>query len=267
MLGDPSPADTFTLHRGSAALLVSLPHDGSAIPQGLAARMTPEARRAPDTDWHVSRLYAFARELGASILVPAYSRYVIDLNRGEDDTSLYPGQNTTGLVPLVRFTGEPVYLPGAEPDAKEVETRIERYWRPYHHALRGELARLRAAHPRVVLWEGHSIRGSDLPFLFEGRLPDLNLGTATGASCSPALQARLEGVLAAQAEYDWVANGRFKGGHITRHYGAPAKGLDAVQLEISQRTYMDERSFAYGEARAMRLQALLRRLLAATLDA
>ena len=249
------------LHRGSAPLLLSLPHDGSAIPPALAARMTPEARRAPDTDWHVSRLYAFARDLGASILVPGHSRYVIDLNRGEDDTSLYPGQNTTGLVPLVRFTGEPVYLPGREPDTDEVASRIETYWRPYHAALREELDRIRAQHGRVVLWEGHSIRGSGLPFLFEGRLPDLNLGTANGASCAPALQARIERELAAQADYDWVANGRFKGGHITRRYGNPAGGIDAIQLEISQRTYMDEDSFGYDEAKAGRLQALLRRLL------
>ena len=249
------------LHRGSAPLLLSLPHDGSAIPAALAARMTPEARRAPDTDWHVSRLYAFARDLGASILVPGHSRYVIDLNRGEDDTSLYPGQNTTGLVPLVRFTGEPVYLPGREPDAAEVASRIDTYWRPYHAALRGELDRIRAQHGRATLWEGHSIRGSGLPFLFDGRLPDLNLGTANGASCSPALQARIEARLAAQAEYDWVANGRFKGGHITRHYADPGNGIDAVQLEISQRIYMDEDSFEYDGARAARLQAVLEGLL------
>ena len=264
-MGDAHSGDTFTLHRGSAPLLLSLPHDGSAIPDSLKARMTPAARHAPDTDWHVSRLYDFARELGASILVPRYSRYVIDLNRGEDDTSLYPGQNTTGLVPLVRFTGEPIYLQGREPDADEVASRIERYWRPYHVALRDELDRLRSAHGRVALWEGHSIRGSGLPFLFEGRLPDLNLGTANGGSCSSALQARIEAVLTAQTDYDWIANGRFKGGHITRHYGAPGDGIDAVQLELSQRTYMDEDSFAYDEAKAARLRPLLRRLLAATL--
>lgn len=264
-MSDLPDVDVFTLHRGSAPLLLSLPHDGSLIPESLRARMTPQARVAPDTDWHVSRLYDFARGLGASILVPKYSRYVIDLNRGEADTSLYPGQNTTGLVPLVRFTGEPIYLPGREPDADEVASRIDTCWRPYHVALRGELDRLRAMHGRVALWEGHSIRGSGLPFLFEGRLPDLNLGTANGASCSPALQARIETVLAGQGEYDWVANGRFKGGHITRHYGAPADGIDAVQLELSQRTYMDEDSLDYDEARAARLQPLLRALLQATL--
>ncbi|RZA22089.1 MAG: N-formylglutamate deformylase [Lysobacteraceae bacterium] len=259
-------ADTCHLHRGTTPLLVSLPHDGSAIPQALSARMTPEARRAPDTDWHVSRLYAFARGLGASVLVPTYSRYVIDLNRGEDDTSLYPGQNTTGLVPLIRFSGDPVYLSGAEPDAGEVASRIERYWRPYHAALRDELARIHAQHGRAVLWEGHSIRGSGLPFLFEGRLPDLNLGTANGASCSPRLQARIEAELAAQSEYDWVGNGRFKGGHITRHYADPGNGIQALQLELSQRTYMGEDSFEYDEAKAARLQALLERLLGIALQ-
>ena len=253
------------LHRGRIPLLVSLPHDGSDIPADLRGRMTPAARRAPDTDWHVSRLYAFARDMGASMLVPRWSRYVIDLNRGEDDTSLYPGQNTTGLVPLVRFDGDPVYLPGMEPDPGEVAARIERHWRPYHQALRGELDRLLAMHGRVALWEGHSIRGSGLPFLFEGRLPDLNLGTANGASCSPRLQARLEAVLSAQTGYDWVANGRFKGGHITRHYGDPVRGIDAVQMETSQRNYMDEDSFEYDQGKAARLQVVLRNLIEAAM--
>ena len=259
----PSPGDVVTLHRGSAPLLVSLPHDGSEIPGAIAALMTDSARRAPDTDWHVARLYAFARELGASLLVPRYSRYVVDLNRPPDDVSLYPGQNTTGLCPVVQFSGEPVYRDGAEPTAAEVAARIDAYWRPYHAALQAEISRIRSIHGRVVLWEGHSIRG-EVPFLFEGRLPDLNLGTAAGASCSPALQARLEAVLSAQSRYDWVANGRFKGGYITRHYGAPVDGVDAVQLEISQRIYMDEASFAWDEALASDTQRTLRALLEAT---
>ncbi|MCD9029209.1 N-formylglutamate deformylase [Luteimonas sp. BDR2-5] len=254
----------FALHRGTAPLLVSLPHDGTHVPDDIAARLTPSARRVPDTDWHIARLYAFARDLGASVLVPSHSRYVVDLNRSEDDVSLYPGQNTTGLCPLVQFDGTPVYRDGAAPDEAEVRARVERYWRPYHAALRGELARLREAHGRVVLWEGHSIKG-ELPFLFDGRLPDLNLGTAGGASCRPALQAALEDVLAAQGAYGWVANGRFKGGHITRHFGDPGRGIDAVQMEISQRCYMNEDSFAFDAARAAPLQALLRTLLETTL--
>ena len=252
------------LHRGQVPLLVSLPHDGSHIPAGLAARMVPAARAAPDTDWFVSRLYDFARDLGASVLVPSHSRYVVDLNRPPDDTSLYPGQNTTGLCPAVRFDGEPVYLPGQAPTPDEVAARLERYWRPYHAALAGEIARLRARHGRVLLWEGHSIRGV-LPFLFEGRLPDLNLGTAAGASCTPTTQARLETVLAGQSLYSHVVNGRFKGGYITRHYGRPADGVEAVQLELAQSTYMDDAEREYAPGRARRLQALLSALLRAGL--
>ncbi|HEX4854563.1 N-formylglutamate deformylase [Arenimonas sp.] len=251
-----------TLHRGDAPLLVSLPHDGTEVPADIAARLLPAARAVPDTDWFVSRLYAFARALGASVLVPRYSRYVVDLNRRPDDVSLYPGQNTTGLCPAVRFDGEPVYLPGQAPGVDEVQARVETYWRPYHDALAAELARLRERHGRVLLWEGHSIRGT-VPFLFEGRLPDLNLGTAAGTSCAPGVQARLEAVLAAQSDYSWVANGRFKGGYITRHYGRPAQGVDAVQLELAQPTYMDEDAVCYDEAKAAALQPLLSALLRA----
>jgi len=253
--------DVFELHRGSAPILVSLPHDGSFIPAELQSRMVERARLAPDTDWHVSRLYAFARELGASMLVPRYSRYVIDLNRPPDDTSLYPGQNTTGLCPAVQFTGAPVYLEGQAPSADEIATRIDAYWRPYHSALQDELARLQAAHGRVLLWEGHSIRGSGLEFLFPGRLPDLNLGTGGGATCAPGRQARVEHVLAEQGRYDFVVNGRFKGGYITRHYADPAGGIDAIQLEISQRIYMDEDTFEYDPARAADAQAVIRSLM------
>jgi N-formylglutamate deformylase len=256
--------DLFTLHRGDAPLLVSLPHDGSHIPPALAARMEPASRTAPDTDWHVSRLYAFARELGASVLAATHSRYVVDLNRPPDDVSLYPGQNTTGLCPVTRFDGEPVYLPGQAPGEAEVQERVATYWQPYHQALAQELSRLRAHHGRVLLWEGHSIR-SVVPFLFEGRLPDLNVGTAAGASCPAAMQARIEAELSAQHDYTWVANGRFKGGYITRHHGRPADGVDAVQLELAQLNYMDEDGVAYDEARASRLQGLLRRLLQAAL--
>jgi N-formylglutamate deformylase len=256
--------DVFQLHRGTAPLLVSLPHDGSAIPAELAGRMHERARAAPDTDWHVARLYAFARELGASMLVPNYSRYVVDLNRPPDDVSLYPGQNTTGLCPIVQFSGEPVYL-DVHPSPEEIQRRVDAYWRPYHAALAGELHRLRDAHGRVVLWEGHSIRG-ECPFLFEGRLPDFNLGTAGGTSCSPLLQDRLVAILAKSGGYDFVANGRFKGGYITRHYGQPANGIDAVQLEISQRIYMDEDSFEYDEAKAAGAQRVIRRLLETTLS-
>jgi N-formylglutamate deformylase len=257
--------DTFTLHRGSTPLFVSLPHDGTELPDDIAGRLTPAARRVPDTDWHVSQLYAFAREIGASMIVPRYSRYVVDLNRPPDNASLYPGQNTTGLCPVVQFNGEPIYKAGAEPSNTEIAERVQTYWRPYHAALVAELARIRAAHGRVVLWEGHSIR-SVVPFLFDGELPDFNLGTSGGASCSVALQSRLVEVLAAAREHTYVVNGRFKGGYITRHYGEPKQDIEAVQLELAQLNYMDEDTFEYLDELAAKTQRVLRALLEACIE-
>lgn len=258
-----------SLHRGSAPLLVSLPHDGTAIPDAIASRMTSQALRVPDTDWHVGLLYAFAKELGASLIAPHWSRYVVDLNRPPDGHSLYPGRSETALVPVNTFADEPIYRDGAQPDAAEIPARVEEYWRPYHAALRAELDRLRDAHGRAVLWDGHSIR-SRVPRFFDGKLPDFNLGTADGASCSPALQVRLAEVLRTHAGggahgYDHVVNGRFKGGHITRHHGCPGQGVDAVQLELAQYIYMDEDSFEYRPRRAQDVQRVIRALLEACL--
>ena len=257
--------ETHTLNRGSAALLISLPHDGSHIPEDIAARMRPMARRSPDTDWHVGRLYQpLADGLGASLIRPLASRYVVDLNRPADGHALYPGRRETGLVPTVGFDGEPLYLDGCEPDAAEIAQRVTDWWQPYHRALAEELERLRALHGQVVLWEGHSIR-SHVPMLFEGRLPDFNLGTADGASCTPELQWQLTQVLESQDDYDFVVNGRFKGGYITRHFGRPGEGVQGVQLELAQHRYMDEASFAWDAAKAAPVQALIRRLLQACL--
>lgn len=253
---------TYTLTRGTAPLLISLPHDGSHIPDAIAARMQPNARRSVDTDWHVGRLYEpLARALGASVIRPVASRYVVDLNRPADGHALYPGKRETGLVSTIGFDGEPLYLEGAEPVADEMQQRVNEFWRPYHAALSQELDLLRAEHGRVVLWDGHSIR-SRVPMLFDGELPDFNLGTAEGTSCSPALQQALTEVMQAQSRYSFVVNGRFKGGYITRHYGQPSSGVQAVQLELSQRHYMDEDSFAYDDDRAAKVQAIILSLLA-----
>lgn len=258
--------DTYTLHRGHVPLLISLPHDSSLIPDQLAARMVPHARRSVDTDWHVAQLYApIAEELGASVLTAKLSRYVVDLNRPAGGEPLYPGRQETGLVPTMGFDGQALYAPGQEPDAAEVQQRIESYWRPYHQAIELELDRLLAAHGRAVLWDGHSIRGH-VPVLFSGRLPDFNLGTAGGASCNPSLQGSLAECLQRQDVFSHVSNGRFKGGYITRHYGHPGHAIDAVQLELVQETYMDESSFEFLPERAKPVQQLIRQLLQLCVD-
>jgi N-formylglutamate deformylase len=251
---------TFELHQGSQPLLLSLPHNGSEIPDDIRAVLKPFAHSAPDTDWFVDQLYAFAKDLGASILKPRYSRYVIDLNRPPDDVSLYPGQNSTGLCPLTAFTGEPIYLDGRQPDQNAIVHRRAHYWQPYHSALNAELMRLKQQHGRVLLWEGHSIQ-PELPFLFEGRLPDFNLGTANGASFPDEFLAPMEKLLAEQSQYSWVSNGRFKGGYITRHYAAPEQRVFAFQLELVQSVYMNDAMTVFDAARAAPVQALIEQMM------
>ncbi len=254
--------EIFTLHRGHRPLLLSLPHVGTHLPAELRTRLVEPALAVPDTDWHLERLYAFVRELDASLIVPIHSRYVIDLNRPPENTPMYPGANNTGLVPAHSFDGKALYKPGAAPEDAEIENRRDTYWHPYHDALAAELQRLRDEHGHVVLWDGHSIKSS-LPWLFDGRLPDLNFGTAAGASCAPMLRSALMRILESQATFSHVTDGRFKGGYITRQYGRPADGVHAVQLEMCWSTYMahEEPPYALDTARAGQIIPLLHRLL------
>lgn len=252
---------TCILHRGHTPLLLSLPHVGTEIPAALRLRLAPRALEVEDTDWHLEALYDFARELGASVLVPRFSRYLIDLNRPPENAPMYPGVNNTELCPTRFFSGEPLYREGQAPDEQQIAGRLAAFWRPYHDALADELARLKAAHGHALLWDGHSIR-SQLPWLFDGELPALNLGTVSGASCAPSLRGALMATLAGQGRYSHVTDGRFKGGYITRRYGRPADGLHAVQLEKCWSTYMtEEPPFTLDPSRAAGLRPLLRELL------
>jgi N-formylglutamate deformylase len=258
---------SFDLYRGHLPLLVSMPHMGSFIPASLAGSLLPRALDSEDADWHMDRLYDFVLDMGASVLRPRFSRYVIDLNRPPDDAPMYPGAANTELCPTRFFTGEPIYRSGQEPCDKEKLRRRDAYWQPYHDALSQELTRLVAAHGRVLLWDAHSIR-SQLPWLFEGRLPDLNVGTANGESADPAIAQAVMQACAKEPRYSHVLNGRFKGGYITRRYGRPAQGIHAVQLELCQDLYMQECApYAYLPERARALQATLEPMLRAGLQA
>jgi N-formylglutamate deformylase len=258
---------SYRLHGGTSALLVSMPHIGTAIPPELRDDYVPRALVLEDTDWHLDRLYDFLHELGASVLQPTFSRYVIDLNRPPDDAPMYAGASNTELCPTRFFSGDELYRPGRAPSPEERSRRRETYWRPYHGALQAELLRIKAQHGYVLLWDAHSIR-SEIPWLFEGRLPDLNIGTADGASANPAITAELGRVCASVADVSHVVNGRFKGGYITRHYGTPAKRVHAVQLEMAQCLYMSETPpFEYNPAKAGRIQPVLKELLGRALAA
>jgi N-formylglutamate deformylase len=259
---------THSLHQGSVPLLVSMPHLGTRIPEALRAAYVPRALEVEDTDWHLDRLYAFARELGASVLQPTVSRYVIDLNRPPDDAPMYPGASNTELCPTRFFTGDALYREGAAPSPQERDERRASYWQPYHDELQRELARLRALHGFVLLWEAHSIR-SRIPWLFEGLLPDLNIGTADGASAHASVtEAVARAAGRAPAGVTHAVNGRFKGGFITRRYGRPAENVHAVQLEMTQRLYMRESTpYDWDEARAAAIQPVLRDMVESALQA
>jgi len=257
--------DPVSFHSGSVPLLISIPHAGTEVTDAVRDGLVEAAQGLPDTDWHLPRLYDFALEMGASVVAGRYSRFVIDLNRPADNKPLYAGA-TTGLYPDRLFDDIALYREGATPSAAEREQYLQHIWTPYHQTVAGELARLRETFGYAMLWEAHSIR-SVLPMLFDGQLPDLNLGTFNGASCDPELATRLVGVCVASEGYSHSLNGRFTGGHITRSYGRPEQDIHAVLLEMTQRTYMDECApFAYCEERAEQVRPLLRALLQNMLD-
>ena len=256
-----SEGEVFSLHRGSAPLLVSLPHCGTVVPEPMLQRMVPRARALEDTDWHLADLYAFVRDLGATLIVPRHSRYVIDLNRPPDDAPMYAGVNSTGLCPERFFSGDLLYPAGQQPDQTEVAQRRERYWQPYHDALQRELSRLKGAHGYALLLDGHSIK-SELPWLFSGRLPDLNLGTADAATCGPSLRTALSQALQTQRDFTQVVDGRFKGGYIVRRYGSPLQAVHAVQLEMCWSCYMPETPpYRVDPRRSARLAPILHSLV------
>jgi len=258
---------SLTLRTGTSPLLVSMPHIGTEIPRELHEHFVPRALALEDTDWHLAALYDFLPELGASVLMAHTSRYVIDLNRPPDDTPMYPGASNTELCPTRFFTGEALYQPGCEPSIEERLRRRARYWQPYHTSLAAELQRITAIHGFALLWDAHSIR-SQIPWLFEGSLPALNIGTASGASADPAIAAAIDQVCTQAGWVTHVVNGRFKGGYITRHYGAPQDGVHAVQLEMCQYLYMAETlPFAYDTAKARAIQPLLRNMVTQALSA
>ena len=246
---------------GSVPVLISIPHAGIELPDALRARLTPDALELPDTDWHVHRLYDFAAELGVAVLRARYSRYVIDLNRDPEGRPLYPGADNTELVPTSTFARAPIYRQGQTPSADEIARRVDEFWQPYHRRLAVEIDAVKRRHGLVVVWDAHSI-ASELPRFFDGRLPDLNLGTARGTSADGDLVSQVRATLAEAEAFSHVVDGRFTGGYITRRYGAPPNGVHALQMELAQIAYMDERPpFAYRPERAARLKPVLRRCI------
>jgi len=245
---------------GDGPLVLAQPHGGVEIPQSILNRLNPRGRAMEDTDWHISRLYDGLIDNVTVVSTPIH-RYVIDANRDPSDASLYPGQNTTSLCPTITFDGQPVYLEGEEPGEDEISERRRQYHQPYHNALREQLERINQKHGYAVLYDCHSIR-SQIPYLFEGKLPDFNIGTNSGQSCDSNIEAVVERVCAGATKYSHVVNGRFKGGWTTRHYGRPEAGFHAIQMELAQCNYMQEDApWLYDASKANKLRETLRDIL------
>ncbi|WP_394171806.1 N-formylglutamate deformylase [Thalassotalea litorea] len=260
----------FQLQQGSQPLLISMPHNGIEIPDDIRQTMTAAGLNVADTDWDLDRLYAFAKALGAYVIVPTYSRYVIDLNRSPDGANLYPGADSTELCPTTNFQRQPLYKTDMQPSEAEIRRRVATFWQPYHQAVADTLAEIQKIHGKALLLEAHSIC-SEVPRFFDGQLPDFNFGTNQGKSCSQALHQQLERM--DFSPYSQVIDGRFKGGYITRAYANLDKHIETVQLELSQRTYMNEaldgdtvQVSTYNETKAQQVIPQLRMMVQSFLD-
>lgn len=254
---------TYTLIKGSKPLLISMPHNGEDIPENIKPLMTQAGLSVADTDWNMDKLYDFAKDLGAYLIIPKYSRYVIDLNRPSTGENLYPGANSTELCPTTAFDLSPLYQAGKQPTASEISERVALYWQPYHTALQETLAEIKAKFGHAVLFEAHSIL-SHVPRFFEGQLPDFNFGSSEGKSCTSELMQAIEAVNL--EPYTRISNGRFKGGYITRAYGQPSDGVEALQLELSQATYLNEDKLEYDEEKAAQVKPQLQAIVSALIE-
>jgi len=254
---------TYHLSTGRIGMLISMPHNGQQIPKNIANTMTNSAQNVADTDWYMDKLYDFANAMGIYTLNPVYNRYVIDLNRNPSGEALYSGADNTELCPTTAFDSSPLYLKNQKPSPFEIANRVEHYWQPYHQALTDTLKQLKQQYGKVVLLDAHSIL-SQVPRFFEGKLPDFNFGTADGTSCDELL---LESVQKLDLyPYTSICNGRFKGGYITRAYGDPNNNIHAIQLELSQNTYMDEPKDHYNEQKALQVKKQLKKFVQCLAD-
>jgi formiminoglutamase len=249
------------IHQGQSPVILGVPHTGTDLPSHVADRLNPRGRAIADTDWHIHRLYDGLLPEATTVRTRIH-RYAIDVNRDPSGASLYPGQNTTTLCPLTDFDGQSIYKAGTEPDAQEIAVRREAYHAPYHDALRREIARIKDLHGFVILYDCHSIR-SVIPHLFDGTLPDFNIGTNGGVTCAPDIEAAVAGICAAAEGYTSTLNGRFKGGWTTRAYGDPLGGVHAIQMELAQSAYLNTEAppWGYGTANAIATRAHLKTIL------
>jgi formiminoglutamase len=252
---------THEIREGTSPIILGFPHTGTEVPPEIWARLNHNGKLLADTDWHIHNLYDGLLD-GITTVRATFHRYVIDANRDPQGISLYPGQNTTGLIPETDFDGKAIWNDDQAPDETDIAKRLRDFHAPYHAALAAEIERVKAIHGVAILYDCHSIR-SHIPFLFESKLPDFNIGTDMGKTCDSAIEQAAVAVTSAAAGYDSVLNGRFKGGWTTRHYANPEHGVHVIQMELAQSTHLATEAppFAYDAAKAERLRVHLKDIL------
>ena len=248
---------------GDSPIILGMPHTGTYVPEDVLSKLNDNGQKLADTDWHIYKLYEGLLE-EATIVRANFHRYVIDANRDPSGKSLYPGQNTTSICPLTDFDGEAIYFDGQEPNEKEIAQRIDEFHVPYHAAITAEIERVREKFGVAILYDCHSIRSS-IPFLFEGQLPDFNIGTNEGQTCAPEIEQITHNICRDADGFSTVLNGRFKGGWTTRHYGQPENGVYAIQMELAQHRYLESEQlpFDYSLENAANLRMHLKNILEA----
>ncbi|WP_120498479.1 N-formylglutamate deformylase [Kiloniella sp. EL199] len=256
-----TPVSPVTVTRGNGPIVLGMPHTGTWLPEKILSKLNANGKKLADTDWHIDRLYTDLLS-DVTIVKANFHRYVIDANRAPSGISLYPGQNTTGLCPVTDFDNQPIYKDGCEPDEAEIESRRQNFHAAYHAALQNELQRIRDIYGTAILYDCHSIR-STIPFLFDGLLPEFNIGTNNGETCDSVIEKSVWDICNSASGYSTVLNARFKGGWTTRHYGQPQNNIHAIQMELAQRTHLREENspYDYDKEKAEALRPYLKDIL------
>jgi N-formylglutamate deformylase len=244
---------------GTAALVFDSPHSGVNYPDDFGHACDPQVlRRAEDT--HVEKLYDFATGLGVAWIEALFPRSYLDVNRNttEVDVSLFdepwPDPVETdakslakvrlgkGLVWRCTDDGLPIYE--RRLTAREVRSRIERCWQPYHAAVAGAIAGAHARHGYSIHLNCHSMpavsasHATEFPGLVHA---DFVVGDRDGTSADPALSRKICEHLKSLG-YSVEYNHPYKGVELVRRYGEPAQHRHSIQLEVNRRLYMDEDS-------------------------
>lgn len=245
--------------QGTSPIVLGQPHSGTYLPENVFAQLNDHGQKLLDTDWHIPQLYEGLLS-NVTIVRANFSRYLIDANRDPDGSNLYPMQSTTELVPTTSFDGKPIWR--VQPDKQSLSERLQNYHQPYHQALQNELARVKKIHGQVLLFDCHSIR-SEIPFLFDGVLPKLNVGNNQGRTCASKFSSIVEQICQQNTHYSSIINGRFIGGWTTRHYGKPDSNTHTIQMEIAQRAYLatENPPFEFDQQKALKLRIVLTDIL------